>query len=174
MMVMGTDNKGANQVTTTATNTTEVRDWTVVVRKRTANRFQPTIFRGTWEEAHRLADALAILTDLEVWYMHEDDTEVFTHTGRFVAIKGEPVAIEELLEPCGHHIDSIEGYKVRIAGTAPNTSTVIFYRAHEYGLAQAKATDALERGRAARVSRLYSCGHWSEDLDRYYTERSAS
>lgn len=154
----------------TTTTTTEVRDWTVVVRKPKANRFQPTIFRGTWDEAHRLADAIAILTELEVWYMHESDTEVFTNTGRFVAIKGEPIAIEELLEPCTHSCDALEGYKVRIKGTVAGTSVEIFYRVNEYGLAQAKATDALERGRAARVSRLYSCGHWSEDLDRYYTD----
>lgn len=152
---------------------TSTREWRVVIRKAKANRFQPTIFEGTWAEASRLADALTILTDLEAYYVHEADTDVFTHTGRYVTIKGDAVAVESLLEPCRHNLDSVEGYKVRIEGLGKSFTTV-YYRAHEYALAVAKADEAQARGRHARVSRLYSCGHWSEDLDRYYTERRAS
>lgn len=157
---------------TTMTTTTTTRDWRVVVRKPRANRFQPVIFAGTWEEASRLADALSILTDLEVWYTHKDDATVLTHTGRQVEIRGRMVNVEELLtDDHSHSLDLIEGYKVRI--DAGKYATTVFYNPTEYALAVAKADEARSRGRQATVSRLYSCGHWSEDLDRYYTGRAS-
>jgi len=152
--------------------TTEPREWRVVVRKPTANRFQPTHFEGTWAEASRLANAIGILTELDVYYVHKADTTVLTHTGSQVAIKGEAIFIEDLLEPCRHNLASIEGYTLRIGNGKYHTN--VFYRAFEYALAVESKAEALERGRRALISNLYSCGHWSEDLDRYYTERRAS
>lgn len=174
MTPMGTDNtkgKRSQMFITRDTTATEVRDWTVVVRKPRANRFQPTIFEGTWSEAERMAQAITNLTELEAYYLHTDTDWVETHTGSRVAIKGEPVAIEELLEECRHTIDDIEGYRVITELTA-GTKSIHFYRAHEFALAVKTQWDNISRGRQSRLSNLYSCGHWSEDLDRYYgTER---